>query len=149
MGVAPRQNSFWPVYEAVGVGQPDRISAELATRCASEFNQPLRVQIETVLLNEKPVLVVFVPELPTSQKPLYFKKQGLPKGAFRRVGSTDQHCTEDDLLVFYQDRRGETFDSGILNDAELSHLDPDAIADYRSIRAEVNPVAEELRWADN
>lgn len=149
LGVAPRQNSFWPVYEAVGVSEPDRTSAELATKCASEFNQPLRVQIESALINSKPVLVVFVPELPTSQKPLYFKRQGLPKGAFRRVGSTDQHCTEDDLLVFYQDRRGETFDSGILNDADFTHFDSDAIADYRSHRAEANPNAEELRWTDD
>ena len=149
LGVAPRQNSFWPVYDAVGVPKPDQVSAELATRCVSEFNQPHRVQIETTLLNEKPVLVVFVPELPASQKPLYFKKQGLPKGAFRRIGSTDQHCTDDDLLVFYQDRRGETFDCGNLNDSDISHLDPDAITEYRRIRADVNPNAEELRWSDN
>ncbi len=31
------------------------------------------------------------------------RKKGLPSGAFRRIGSTDQRCTDDDMHVFYQD----------------------------------------------
>lgn len=148
LGVALRQNTSWPEYEAVGVLLPDKVSADLATKCASEFNQPIRVQVETTLLGGKAVIVVFVPELPASQKPLVFKKHGLPKGAYRRVGSTDQHCTEDDLVVLFQERRGESYDSSIVTDAELSHIDPDAIQEYRSLRADSKPTAEELRWND-
>jgi ATP-dependent DNA helicase RecG len=72
----------------------------------------------------------------------------LPKGALRRVGSVDQHCTDDDLAVFYQGRQRESFDAGLVPDATLDDLAPEALADYRQTRAEANPDAEELRWSD-
>ena len=89
-----------------------------------------------------------VPEAQPQDKPVFFKSQGLPRGAFRRIGSTDQRCTEDDLAVFYQGRQQASFDAGIVADATLKDLSPDAIADYRQSRAEANPDAEELRWSD-
>lgn len=57
-------------------------------------------------------------------------------------------CTDDDLAVFYQERRGESFDGTVVRDADLSALDPQAIIEYRRLRAEANPSAEELRWPD-
>lgn len=98
LGVAPRENSFWPVYETVGVPHADQMSADLATKCATEFNQPIRVQIESAQINGKAVLAVFVPELPTSRKPLFFKKLGLPTGAFQRVGTHLRRLRDRGLL---------------------------------------------------
>ena len=72
----------------------------------------------------------------------------MPRGAFRRIGSTDQQCTEDDLTVFYQGRQIESFDVTVLPDASFADLAPEAITDYRKIRAEANSDAEELRWND-
>ena len=109
LGVAPRENSFWPVYEAVGVPHPDKVSADLASKCSTAFNQPIRVQVESTLINEKPVLVVSVPELPTSQKPLFFKKHGLPKGAFRRVGNTHLSRLRDRELLEMRGKGAGTF----------------------------------------
>lgn len=94
------------------------------------------------------VVSVFVPELPASEKPLFFKSKHLPQGAYRRIGSTDQQCTEDDLMVFYEGRTGEAYDTAIVTDADLDDIDPEAVADYRKSRAEVSPEAEELRWSD-
>lgn len=93
-------------------------------------------------------MVVFVPEAAAQDKPIYFKAQGLPRGAYRRIGSTDQHCTEDDLFVLYQGRQQESFDAGPVSDTTVEDLSPEAIADYRQARAEANPDAEELRWSD-
>ncbi len=73
----------------------------------------------------------------------------LPKGAFRRIGSTDQRCTEDDLIILYQGRQQKSFDSGLLPDSSFDDFSPEAIADFRLARREVNPDAEELRWSDN
>ena len=50
--------------------------------------------------------------------------------------------------MFYQERRGESFDSTVLRDADITALDPGAIAEYRRLRTEANPSAEELRWND-
>lgn len=148
LGVVADEQALLPSYAVEGIAQPDKISADLASQCATAFNVPFRVDIRTEMLHGKPVIVVCVPEAAPQDKPLYFKSTGLPKGAFRRIGSTDQRCTEDDLETLYQSRQRESFDMGVLADAELNDLDENALLDYRQARAEANPDAEELRWTD-
>jgi len=148
LGVAREELALFPSYEVQGLDQPDKVSADLATQAASVFNRPLRLEISTDVINGKPVIVVFVPEAAVQDKPVYFKAQGLPRGAFRRIGSTDQRGTDDDLLALYQDRQAESFDSGVVADATIDDLSPEAIADYRQSRRDANPDAEELRWSD-
>jgi len=149
LGVTREELALFPAYEVQGLDQPDKISADLASQAASTFNRPLRLDIQTDALEGKPVIVVFVPEASPQDKPVYLKAQGLPRGALRRVGSTDQHCTEDDLLALYQGRQQESFDASLMPDATLDDFAPEAIADYRQSRREANPDAEELRWSDN
>jgi len=148
LGVARDDMALSPGYAVEGIPNPDKLSADLASQCASVFNQRLQVDISTELLDDKPVLVVYVPEAPPQDKPVYIQSSGLPKGAYRRIGSSDQRCTEDDLSILYQSRGHESFDLALLPDATLDDLDEAAIADYRQARAEANPDAEELRWND-
>jgi ATP-dependent DNA helicase RecG len=148
LGVAREELALFPAYKVEGVVHPDKITADIATQCRSTFNIPWRVDISTENAQGRNVVVVFVSEAQPQDKPIFFKSQGLPRGAFRRVGSTDQHCTEDDLAVFYQGRQQESFDAGVMADAAFDDFSPDAIADYRKSRAEANPDAEELRWSD-
>lgn len=148
LGVAPDEQALFPGYAVEGVTDPDKLSADIASQCASVFNMPLRVDIRTESLEGKPVIVVSVPEAAPQAKPIYFKSTGLPRGAFRRIGSTDQRCTEDDLEALYASRQHKSFDAGLVAGAELDDLDEKVIADYRAARAEANPDAEELRWAD-
>lgn len=148
LGVVREELALFPFYEVEGVEQPDKVSADIASQCSASFNLPLRVDVSTEILDGKVVVVVFVPEAAPQQKPVFFKSKGLPAGAFRRVGSTDQRCSEDDMAVFYQGRQQESFDASIVADATPDDLAPEAIADYRKSRAEANPDAEELRWSD-
>lgn len=148
LGVVREELALFPAYEVEGIDQPEKLGTEIATQCRNTFNQPVRVDISTEIIDGKAVLVVHVPEAPPQDKPIFFKAQGLPKGALRRISSTDQHCTEDDLAVFYQGRQTESFDSTLVADATMDDLLPEAIADYRQSRAEANPDAEELRWSD-
>lgn len=148
LGVAREEMALFPSYEVQGVDNPDKVSADLASQAASVFNRPLRLEIRTEAVHDKAVIVVFVPEAAAQDKPIYFKAQGLPRGALRRIGSTDQHCTEDDLIALYQNRQLESFDAGFVQDASLDDFSPDAISDYRQSRRDANPDAEELRWSD-
>lgn len=148
LGVVREEMALFPAYEVEGIANPDKITADIANQCRDMFNVPLRVDISTENVQGKNVVVVFVPEAQPQDKPIFFKAQGLPKGAFRRIGSTDQRCTDDDMAVFYQGRQQESFDAGIVADAVLDDLLAEAIADYRKSRGEANPDAEELRWSD-
>lgn len=94
----------------------------------------------------KTVIVVKIEELPESQKPAYFAKRGLPEGAFRRIGPSDEKCSEEDMYLFYQS--ADTYDSCIVDDADLDDIDENALNFYRKLRKEVNPDAEELTLND-
>ncbi|BAH37221.1 MAG TPA: transcriptional regulator [Gemmatimonas aurantiaca] len=148
LGVERDDLSLFPSYSAVGVAQPDKVSAEIATQCRDMFNVPVRVDVSTEQVDGKPVIVVTVPEAPPHDKPIFFKNTGLPKGAFRRVGSTDQRCTDDDVALLYQGREQQSYDSGIVADASLEDISSEAIAEYRRSQSEFNVDAEALRWTD-
>ena len=148
LGVVREDMALFPSYQVEGVPQPDKLCADLASQCREVFNLPVRIELSTEQVDGQAVVVAYVPEAQAQDKPVFFKAQGLPKGALRRVGSIDQHCTDDDLAVFYQGRQRESFDASLLPDAGLDDLAPEALADYRQARAETNPDAEELRWSD-
>ena len=133
-------------YSVIGVKDPDKLQKDLSSQCADMFNHPVRPTIEPDVIDGKKVLVVTVPELDNRHKPLYFKNEGLPRGAWRRIGSTDQRCTEEDLAVFYTD--SDSFDRGIAEDTDLDDIDENAVRYYRKLREEANPDAEELKYSD-
>ena len=148
LGATLDEESLFRQYLASGLADPDKVSRDLVTQCAAAFNRPVRVQMTTGMVNGKTLIAAFVPEAEPAEKPIYFQNRPLPGGAFRRVGSSDVRCTDDDLAVFYQERRGESFDASVVRDADLSALDPEALSEYRRLRTEANPSAEELRWTD-
>lgn len=142
LGVSETHNTLLPGYEVVGVEHLDKVQNDIASQCSSMFNIAIRPTLESETINGKTVLKIRVNELPTEQKPLYFKNKGLPKGVYRRIGATDQQCTEDDLYVFYG--KEDKFDASLIDDAEIDDLSEEAIELYRRLRRKVNEHAEEL-----
>ncbi len=136
-------------YDIVGVADPDKIQSDLATMCRSAFNVVVRPQLQVHTTSSgKNVVAAFVPEAQPHEKPVYIAAKGLPKGAFRRIGSTDQHCTDDDVQALYQSRSHRSFDESIMTDCSIDDLDPLALAEYRRNRAETNPGAPEIGYSD-
>lgn len=147
-GVARRQDGNGRRYVAVGVPDPDKLQADLASQCVNKFNRPLRPEMWVELVDGATLVCARIPESPAGHKPIFLQTQGLPRGAFRRIGSADQRCTEDDLLVFYSDGQPRTFDRSPVPEVGLHELDAGVIADYRRERARIQPSAEELAWSD-
>jgi ATP-dependent DNA helicase RecG len=135
-------------YTVCGVDNPDKLQSDFASQCATAFNRPLRPRVSVEQVGDKTVVVVRVPEAAVTDKPVYLRKLGLPRGAFRRIGSTDQEGTDDDLIALYAGHHAESFDSAVLPDADAGDLDPAAINEYREQRRQANPDAEELAWDD-
>ncbi|HUD32737.1 MAG TPA: RNA-binding domain-containing protein [Variovorax sp.] len=149
LGVARDPNDlFGTAYEVVGVNNPDKLQSDLASQCASVFNRPLRPRVSVESIQGKTVIAVYVPEAAPTDKPIYLSNLGLPRGAFRRVGSTDQEGSEDDLITLYAGHQTDTFDGAVLADTDLSDIDADAVEDYRRQRFKINSEAEELTWND-
>jgi ATP-dependent DNA helicase RecG len=140
------QDLFTNAYKIDGVEHPDKLQSDLASQCASVLNRPLRPRVSVEELGGRTVVVVYVPEAAPTEKPIFLQNLGLPRGAYRRVGSTDQEGTEDDLVALYAGHQIETFDAALLPDADMDDIDPVAIDDYRQQRRAINPDAEELAW---
>jgi len=136
-------------YEAVGLADPEQVQANLASQCASMLNKPVRPEMRVERVGSASVVVAFVPEAAPTDKPIFIASKGLPRGAFRRIGPADHTCTEDDLIVLYEGHRAETYDTTIVTDGTLADIDPAAIEEYRTLRAKVNPDAEELSWSND
>ena len=147
LGVERDEATLFPIYTVTGIANSDKLQLDLATQCASQFNIPVRPDVEVEQMSDgKLVMKVFVPELPAAQKPLYFKSDGLPSGAYRRISSSDQRCTDDDLYVFYN--KEDSLDSSIIKDTSIDDVSEEAISLYRKLRERVNPLAEELTYSD-
>ena len=135
-----------PVYEPENIENTDKVQSDFVAMCNSMFNVRIRPIINVEEYLGKTVIVVKIEELPESQKPAYFSKRGLPEGAFRRIGPSDEKCSEEDMYLFYQS--ADTYDSCIVDDADLDDIDENALNFYRKLRKEVNPDAEELTLND-
>jgi ATP-dependent DNA helicase RecG len=134
-------------YWAEGVPDPDKIQKDLATQCANMLNMAVRPEMAVERVDGKTLVVVFVPEADATQKPIYLRATGLPKGAFRRIGSTDQRCVDEDLWVL----RGESQpQSGpdMVPVADATHLRPRGGAAHRHPRATAGLRPASLRAAD-
>lgn len=148
LGVARDDDPHATKYKIVGVQDPDKIQMDIVSQCSTLFNHAIRPIIQSEEFNGHNVITVFVPEAQPSEKPIFFKNVGLPKGAYRRVGSSDIRCTDDDLLIFYQNRSVETFDETVVTDADIDDFDSSAIEEYRREYAKSNPDAEVLQFSD-
>jgi len=148
LGVEAEMDALFPFYKAVGVPDVDKIMNDITTGCSSKFNIPIRVNVDLAKVDDVVVIRVEVPEAPQAAKPIYFAKRGLPEGAFRRIAASDVHCTADDLHVFFQARKTDTYDRAVLDDTTFDDVDPDAVIEYRTAREKANSDAEELKWND-
>ena len=149
LGVERDESMLFPDYVVHGIENPDKVQNDFVSQCASVFNSPVRPEVFVESYEGRNVLVAFVPEADPGMKPIYFKATGLPGGAFRRIGSSDQRCTEDDVAVLFQDRGRKTFEESPVHDFEPERdFSQDAIKAYRNRRSRLNPQATELSWDD-
>lgn len=148
LGLTKNDSNKAPRYKVTGVSNPDKLQSELVTLCRQNFNKPIRPAIDVLLHPEGPIIVAYISEAETYEKPIFIKSRGIEKGAYRRIGPTDQLCTQEDLDMLYQFRSQKKFDKTVLEEASWKDFDPQAIAAYRVYRKEVNPKAKELAWND-
>ena len=146
LGIGENRDDLFNRFSAEDIGDLDKAQCDIASQCKTLFNLPVYPEIAIEKVDGHNILKICVSELPAARKPLYFKAQGLPSGAYRRVGSSDISCTDEDLYVFYQD--SDSYDETPVRGASVKDVDPEALLRYRTLRAKVNPAAEELAYSD-
>lgn len=148
LGLKKSETNHPPRYMVSGVSDPDKIQSELVNLCRQNFSIPIRPAIDLIPHPDGSVIVAYIPEAEPHEKPVYIKSRGKEKGAFRRIGPTDQVCTREDFDLFNRLRSQKKFDETMVNNASWKDFDLQAIEAYRRRRKEINPNAKELEWTD-
>ena len=120
-------------YSVMGVDDADRIQGELASVCRNSFNIQVRPKISVESLDGKVLITAFIPEFFCREKPVFIKKYGEEKGTYRRIGSSDQRCTAEDLDLLYQLRRQKAYEADVFPEASWEDIAPDAVEEYRRL----------------
>jgi len=148
LGVSEKEEGFEKEYIVTGIRNPDKLQQEIATQCRGAFNIPIRPNIKVVSYQSKTVILVGIEEANPYEKPLYLLKGGHEKGAFRRIGPTDQVCTRNDIDLLYQLRSQKKYEDLPVEKASMDDFDPHAIQLYRKMRENVHGGARELKYSD-
>ena len=137
-----------PYYTVTGIRDPEQAQSEVVTLCRQCFNISIRPYLELVSHQDKKFLLVYIPEAEPHDKPVYIQSEGMDKGAFRRIGPTDQRCSKEDIDYLYQQRSRKKYDETLIEHASFEDFDPQTIESYRQMRKEVYEAAEELKYND-
>ncbi len=148
LGVKRDNTQLFPQYNVTGIKNPDRLSSDIVSACQNKFNFPIRPKITRDLVQKKVVVRIEISELSPSQKPLFFPNIGLPRGAYRRLNSSDVRCTIEDMEAFIHDGVAETHDAHIVPGSRLEDIDIDSISLYRRYIKEFRPSSEVLGFSD-
>lgn len=116
-------------FDIVGVGDPQKVQTDLASLC-DQMDPPLRPLIEVLRLNGRPIVTAEIPELPTEQKPCYYRGAGLTNGAFIRVADGDRRLTPYEVQVMLASRGQPREDETPVGEAAADDLDSSLVSLY-------------------
>jgi ATP-dependent DNA helicase RecG len=123
-------------FEVVGVIEVDKVqSAFLNTiRSGQKLSKIIDVNEKLIDCDGASALVFYVPEAPRRDKPIFLN--GDLRKSFVRRGSSDQHCTPDQIKAFLRDADETPFDCHIIDDLSLaSSFNNKSVTWYRSVFA--------------
>ena len=148
LGITRDEAANMSNYIITGVRDPDQLQQNVASQCRELFSVPIRPTIKTISHPLGTVLLVYISEATTHEKPVFIKKHGVDTGAYRRIGSSDQLCTREDIDLLYQLRSKRKYDETLVENASFADFEPEAIKRYRNERAKIKSDAPELLYSD-
>ncbi len=148
LGITENEETDVSKYRITGIADPDKLQNEIASQCRQCFNFPIRPIIKVISQPQGCILLVYISESNTHEKPVYIKSRGIDEGAYRRIGSSDQICTREDLDLLYQLRSKRKYDETLVENASFEDFEPEAIKQYRHERAKIKLDAQELSYSD-
>jgi ATP-dependent DNA helicase RecG len=114
-------------FAPVGLGEPAKLAADLASMCSSEMEPPVRPLIRVHQFEGKHVLVAEVPELDPAQKPCFYIGAGISKGSFIRVSDGDRRLSSYEVQIMLSSRGQPRDDEQAVPGAGVAELDRAAI----------------------
>jgi len=122
------------IFKCTGVNSPDKIENELVTllrnRNKISWNLISENDISILILENKKIIRINIPEAPASRKPIYLNDN--IKNSYIRMGDADQKINNDELRQFISDANIQATDSSPLQGFDLDDLVLSDIEEYRN-----------------
>lgn len=99
----------------------------------------VRGVLSSLILSEKIVVTLEVPEAAYEDKPVYYAGAGMMKGSYIRVGDADLKMTDKEIYSLMAFRNNVHDELRIVQRAELIDLDMDKIEDFLKIQVSKRP----------
>lgn len=126
-------------YIVQGIANPDKLMCDIQSAVQDAFSSRVRIDVDREEIDKQAVVVVQV--YPNADHSIvFFRKGGLPKGAYERRGSSDYQFRFDDMPTLLS--RIPSVHQNAETDIAIDSLDHSLIRDYRSAR-------EKVRGTDN
>src|SRR4051812_29717838 len=86
-------------FQAIGVEDPAKMAADLASMCSDEMEPPVRPLIKHHIYESASLVVAEIPETDRSQKPCYYKGAGMSRGSYLRVSDGDRRLSSYEIQM--------------------------------------------------
>ncbi|MFA5247190.1 MAG: RNA-binding domain-containing protein, partial [Candidatus Micrarchaeia archaeon] len=133
-------------YEITGCSEPDKTESDFLTvlNTGNKFNKRIDVTPKKYAIDDKTVLVFYIPQRNPREKPVYFDS---PKNTFVRTGSGDRRATQEEIDSFFRNASFGKKD-GEQTRLAFNDLDHETVKQYRNLFAQTNPGHRYLNLAD-
>ncbi len=116
-------------YQVVGVYDPQDLQKKVAAQCL-QMEPRVRAVFSLAELDGKWICSAEIPALDISQRPCYYSGAGRTKGAYIRVGDSDQTMTDYELYTYEAFRKHLHDDERPVERANLSMFDQTLLQQY-------------------
>lgn len=116
-------------FQATGVRDAAKVTADLGSLCSTDMEPPLRPKIKTHRFEGVDLVVAEVPELERGRKPCFYAGAGMTNGSFVRVGDADRRLSSYEVHLLLANRGQPRDDEEIVPDARRSDLDENLVLD--------------------
>lgn len=113
------------------------LQKQITTLCTELFEPKIRPEFFPMTYNGVRLLAVKIDELPQNKKPCYYKNAGMHKGAYIRIGDSDEHMTESEIYSLKSYNEGIEEDLRPVKRASLEDLNKAKLEVYlKKVREE-------------
>ena len=105
-----------------------KLADDLASVCANELEPPIRADIDIAEVDDQPVVVAVVEELPAGRKPCYLKSKRLEGGSYIRTHDGDRRLSLYEIHILMSGRGQPLDDIAVVDGARRRDLDENLVS---------------------
>ncbi len=135
-------------FEIVGVADPAKLQADLASLC-DQMEPPVRPVMDVFEVEGRQIVVAELPEVLPEQKPCYYRPVGLTHGSYIRVADGDRRLTEYEIQLLLSWRQRPRHDRQPITGKTLGDLNAERIRAFLEHLRSHKPHAPYQDWDDH